>query len=53
MPGWLQMVLIVVALMLRYAARTVPRDILLDAWPGNPDLLRRPVGPPRTTTTDD
>jgi uncharacterized membrane protein YkvA (DUF1232 family) len=36
---------IVVALMLRYAARSVPREVLLEAWPGNPDLLRRLIGP--------
>ncbi|HET9139155.1 YkvA family protein [Actinophytocola sp.] len=35
---------IVVALLLRYAARTVPREVLLEAWPGNPDLLRRLLG---------
>jgi uncharacterized membrane protein YkvA (DUF1232 family) len=35
---------IVVALALRYAARTVPRDVLLEAWPGNPDLIRRLLG---------
>jgi uncharacterized membrane protein YkvA (DUF1232 family) len=36
--------IIVVALMLRYAARSVPRDVLLEAWPGNPDLLKRLLG---------
>ncbi len=40
---------VVVALVLRYAARTVPREALLDAWPGNPDLLQRLIGPPRPT----
>jgi uncharacterized membrane protein YkvA (DUF1232 family) len=35
---------IVVALALRYAARTVPRDVLLEAWPGNPDVVRRLLG---------
>jgi uncharacterized membrane protein YkvA (DUF1232 family) len=39
--------IVVVALALRYAARTVPRNVLLEAWPGNPDLLNRLVGPPR------
>lgn len=38
---------IVVALILRYAARSVPREVLLEAWPGNPDLLTRLIGPPR------
>jgi uncharacterized membrane protein YkvA (DUF1232 family) len=37
--------LVVVALALRYAARTVPRDALLEAWPGNPALLERMIGP--------
>jgi len=32
---------IVVALVLRYAARSVPRDVLFEAWPGNPELLQR------------
>jgi uncharacterized membrane protein YkvA (DUF1232 family) len=35
---------VVVALALRYAARSVPRDILLAAWPGNPRLLERMLG---------
>jgi uncharacterized membrane protein YkvA (DUF1232 family) len=39
---------VVVALVLRYAARTVPREVLLEAWPGNPDLLQRLLGPPRS-----
>jgi uncharacterized membrane protein YkvA (DUF1232 family) len=38
---------VVVALALRYAARQVPRQVLLDAWPGNPDLLERLLGPGR------
>jgi len=38
---------IVVALVLRYAARSVPREVLLEAWPGNPDLLQRLIGPRR------
>jgi uncharacterized membrane protein YkvA (DUF1232 family) len=38
---------VVVALALRYAARSVPRDILLAAWPGNPRLLERMLGSPR------
>jgi uncharacterized membrane protein YkvA (DUF1232 family) len=35
---------IVVALALRYAARQVPRPILLEAWPGDPKLLIRLLG---------
>jgi uncharacterized membrane protein YkvA (DUF1232 family) len=38
---------VVVALALRYAARTVPRQTLLDAWPGSPRLVERMLGPPR------
>ena len=37
---------VVVALALRYAARRVPRDVLLAAWPGNPRVLERLIGPP-------
>jgi uncharacterized membrane protein YkvA (DUF1232 family) len=36
---------VVVALALRYAARQVPRQVLLDAWPGDPWLLERLLGP--------
>jgi uncharacterized membrane protein YkvA (DUF1232 family) len=35
---------VVVALALRYAARQVPRQVLLDAWPGDPRLLERLLG---------
>jgi len=35
---------VVVALALRYAARCVPRDTLLEAWPGDPRLLERLIG---------
>lgn len=38
---------VVVALALRYAARRVPREVLLEAWPGNPDLIERLIGPRR------
>jgi uncharacterized membrane protein YkvA (DUF1232 family) len=41
---------VVVALALRYAARQVPRQVLLDAWPGNAGLLERLLGPARTPT---
>jgi uncharacterized membrane protein YkvA (DUF1232 family) len=36
---------VVVALALRYAARQVPRQVLLDAWPGDPRLLEQLLGP--------
>jgi hypothetical protein len=36
----------VVALALRYAARSVPRPVLLEAWPADPRLLERLLGPP-------
>ncbi len=39
---------VVVALALRYAARRVPRSVLLEAWPSDPQLLNRLLGPPRT-----
>jgi uncharacterized membrane protein YkvA (DUF1232 family) len=35
---------VVVALALRYAARQVPRQVLLEAWPGDPRLLERLLG---------
>lgn len=37
--------IIVVALALRYAGRQVPRDVLFAAWPGDPRLMRRLIGP--------
>jgi uncharacterized membrane protein YkvA (DUF1232 family) len=37
---------VVVALALRYAARQVPREVLVAAWPGEPRLLERLVGRP-------
>jgi uncharacterized membrane protein YkvA (DUF1232 family) len=39
---------LVVALALRYAARSVPRPVLLEAWPADPRLLERLLGPPAT-----
>jgi uncharacterized membrane protein YkvA (DUF1232 family) len=36
---------VIIALAMRYAARQVPRQILLDAWPGNPGVLERLLGP--------
>jgi uncharacterized membrane protein YkvA (DUF1232 family) len=38
--------IVVVALALRYAGRQVPREVLLAAWPGEPRLLERLLGPP-------
>jgi len=35
---------LVVALALRYAARQVPREVLVAAWPGEPRLLERLLG---------
>jgi hypothetical protein len=39
---------LVVALALRYAARSVPRPVLLDAWPADPRLLELLLGPAAT-----
>jgi uncharacterized membrane protein YkvA (DUF1232 family) len=41
---------VVVALALRYAARRVRREVLVEAWPGEQGLLERLLGPPRATT---
>ena len=41
--------IVVVALALRYAARQVPREVLMAAWPGEPRLLERLLGPARET----
>ena len=38
---------VVVALALRYAGRRVPRDVLLDAWPGDRRIIERLLGPAR------
>jgi len=38
--------IVVVALALRYAGRQVPREVLIEAWPGEPRLLERLLGPP-------
>ena len=35
---------VVVALALRYAARRVPRDVLVEAWAGEPRMLERLLG---------
>jgi uncharacterized membrane protein YkvA (DUF1232 family) len=39
--------IVVVALAVRYAGRQVPREVLLAAWPGEPRLLERLLGPAR------
>ncbi len=44
---------VVIALALRYAGRQVPRDVLLAAWPGEPRLIERLLGPVRDTTARD
>ena len=36
--------IVVVALAFRYAARQIPSDVLLAAWPADPNLLRRLLG---------
>jgi uncharacterized membrane protein YkvA (DUF1232 family) len=41
---------VVVALALRYAARRIPRQVLLEAWPGDPQLLERLLGAPAAVT---
>src|SRR4029450_2112525 len=38
---------LVVALALRYAGRSVPRAVLLEAWPGDPRFLTRLLGAAR------
>jgi uncharacterized membrane protein YkvA (DUF1232 family) len=41
---------VVVALALRYTARRVPREVLLEAWPAEPRLLERLLGTPAPAT---
>jgi len=43
---------VAVVLLLRYAARSVPRDVLLAAWPSDPALLERLLGRGPVTGTD-
>lgn len=43
--------IVVVAIALRYAGRQVPRQVLLDAWPGEPRLIERLLGPPKPITS--
>jgi uncharacterized membrane protein YkvA (DUF1232 family) len=42
--------IVVVALALRYAGRQVPRELLLEAWPGEPRLIERLLGRPSSDT---
>lgn len=35
---------VVVALVLRYAARRIPREALVEAWAGEPHVLERLLG---------
>ncbi len=44
---------VAVILLLRYAARSIPRDTLLAAWPSDPTLLERLLGPNRRSPTAD
>ena len=44
---------IVFALLLRYAARSVPRQAILDAWPSDPYILERLLGPARPGPSTD
>ncbi len=41
--------IVVVALAFRYAARQIPSDVLFDAWPVDPTLLRRLLGSRKPT----
>ncbi len=41
--------IVVIALALRYAGRQVPRAVILEAWPGNPSLINRLLGPVQAT----
>jgi uncharacterized membrane protein YkvA (DUF1232 family) len=41
---------VAVILLLRYAARSIPRETLLDAWPTDPRLLERLLGPAAVAT---
>lgn len=43
---------VVVALAFRYAARQVPRSVLLEAWPGKPSTIERLLGPARSDEPD-
>lgn len=42
---------VAVVLLLRYAARSVPRELLTEAWPAEPRLLNRVLDGRRASTT--
>ena len=44
---------VAVILLLRYAARSIPRQTLLEAWPTDPRLLERLLGRPAQTPDPD
>lgn len=44
---------VAVILLLRYAARSIPRETLLAAWPSDPRLLQRLLGPQREGSARD
>ncbi|HTL87698.1 MAG TPA: YkvA family protein [Acidimicrobiia bacterium] len=44
--------IVVIALALRYAGRQVPREVVLEAWPGKPELIERLLGPRRGAPTE-
>jgi uncharacterized membrane protein YkvA (DUF1232 family) len=44
--------IVVVALALRYAARQVPREVIVAAWPGQPRLLERLLGPAKASASE-
>jgi uncharacterized membrane protein YkvA (DUF1232 family) len=44
---------VAVVLLLRYAARSIPRATLLEAWPGEPALLERLLGTERRAAPGD
>ena len=44
--------IVVVALAFRYAARQIPPEVLYEAWPADPSLLRRLIGATTTVTAD-
>lgn len=43
---------VAVVLLMRYAARSIPRATLLEAWPSDPRLLERLLGHGRATGAD-
>ncbi|HET8602282.1 MAG TPA: DUF1232 domain-containing protein [Segeticoccus sp.] len=45
--------IVAVVLLLRYAARSIPRPVLLEAWPEDPRLLERLLGGPRSPAKKD